>query len=77
MKGEIEQFSEKIPLENIKVPTLVAHGTLDGDVQFWQAKQAADLIPGAQLYAVEAAHHLINFHPKSKEMFDAQVAFAL
>ena len=38
MKHEIDQFSEEIPLENIKVPTLVAHGTLDGDVPFTQAQ---------------------------------------
>ena len=38
MKHEIEQYKENISLEKIKVPTLVAHGTLDGDVPYTQAQ---------------------------------------
>ena len=54
----------------------MAHGTFDGDVPYTQGQQAAEKIPGAKLYSVEGAHHIIKYHPKSKEMFDAQIAFA-
>ena len=71
MRIEIEQYIEDFNLEEIKVPTLIAHGTFDGDVDISQAKQASERIPGAKLFTQEGAHHLMGLHPKSKEMFDA------
>ena len=76
MVHEMEQFIEDFQLEKIQVPTLVAHGTNDGDVPYTQGQQAAEKIPGAKLFPLEGAHHLMRYHPKSKELFDAQVAFA-
>ena len=34
MKSELLDYQNKIPLETIKCPTLIAHGTKDGDISF-------------------------------------------
>jgi pimeloyl-ACP methyl ester carboxylesterase len=46
-------------LEAIKCPTLVIHGTADGDVSFSNAEFAASSIPNAKLYRLENVGHLV------------------
>jgi pimeloyl-ACP methyl ester carboxylesterase len=46
-------------LEGIKCPTLVVHGTVDGDVSFSNAKFAASAIPNAKLYDLKNIGHLV------------------
>ena len=46
-------------LEAIKCPTLVIHGTVDGDVSFSNAEFAASSIPNAKLYRLENIGHLV------------------
>jgi pimeloyl-ACP methyl ester carboxylesterase len=46
-------------LEAIKCPTLVVHGTVDGDVSFSNAEFAASSIPNAKLYKIENVGHLV------------------
>ena len=43
----------------IKCPTLVIHGTVDGDVSFSNAEFAASSIPNAKLYEVENVGHIV------------------
>ncbi|GAB2469007.1 alpha/beta hydrolase [Streptosporangium sandarakinum] len=46
------------PLERVKAPALLIHGTQDGDVPFAHAESAARRIPGAELYRMERDDHL-------------------
>jgi len=43
----------------IKCPTLVIHGTVDGDVSFSNAEFAASSIPNAKLYKLENIGHVV------------------
>ncbi|MHA2191768.1 MAG: alpha/beta fold hydrolase [Candidatus Thorarchaeota archaeon] len=54
----LEQVSST-NLEAIKCPTLVVHGTVDGDVSFSNAEFAASSIPNAKLYRLENIGHLV------------------
>ncbi|WP_203942359.1 alpha/beta fold hydrolase [Planotetraspora thailandica] len=47
-----------LPLEQITTPTLVIHGTQDGDVPFDHGESAAQRIPGAERYWMEHGDHL-------------------
>jgi len=46
-------------LEAIKCPTLVIHGTVDGDVSFSNAEFSASSIPNARLYKIENVGHIV------------------
>lgn len=46
-------------LEAIKCPTLVVHGTVDGDVSFSNAEFAASSIPNAKLHKIENVGHIV------------------
>ena len=45
-------------LEAINCPTLVIHGTVDGDVSYSNAEFAASSIPNARLYSIENIGHI-------------------
>jgi len=45
-------------LEAINCPTLVLHGTVDGDVSYSNAEFAASSIPNARLYSLENIGHI-------------------
>ena len=47
-----------MPLEQITAPTLLIHGTQDGDVPFDHGEFAAERIPGAQRHWMERDDHL-------------------
>ncbi|GGT04333.1 alpha/beta hydrolase [Planobispora rosea] len=46
------------PLERITAPTLLVHGTQDGDVPFGHSEFAAERIPGASRYWMQREDHL-------------------
>jgi pimeloyl-ACP methyl ester carboxylesterase len=46
------------PLDRIDTPTLIVHGTHDGDVPFADGMHAADRIPGAERYWMDRDDHL-------------------
>ena len=59
--NDIEQFGaiEQLPLGQVRCPTLVVHGTHDGDVRFSHAENSAREIAGAELHRVEKGWHLL------------------
>jgi pimeloyl-ACP methyl ester carboxylesterase len=67
---------EKLPFEDVQCPTLIAHGTADGDVPFSHAENAHASIPNSQLYKMENAWHLLWLSECADEMVQAQVEFA-
>ncbi|MEU4835834.1 alpha/beta hydrolase [Streptosporangium sp. NPDC023615] len=64
------------PLERISAPTLLIHGTQDGDVPFEQGRFAAERIPGAQRYWMERDDHLgFWLGPRAGQAQEAARAF--
>ncbi len=47
-----------LPLEQIKAPLLVVHGTKDNSVPYAQAQQLAARVPGAELLTLEGGDHV-------------------
>ena len=64
-----------LPLEAIQCPTLITHGTADGDVPFSHAEQAARRIPNATLNAMQDAWHILWICEGAAAMSETQVAF--
>ncbi len=48
------------PLQDLKVPTVILHGTRDIIVRFGAAKFHAERIPGARLIAIKKGTHFIG-----------------
>jgi len=60
--NDMTQFQDlDLPLESIRVPTLIVHGTKDQSVPFIHAEYAAARIEGARLHAIEDAGHMMPF----------------
>lgn len=55
-----------MPLEKITAPTLIVHGTADGDVPPADATYAASKIPGSELYWVENGVHVTTLSENSE-----------
>jgi pimeloyl-ACP methyl ester carboxylesterase len=62
-------------LEDVKCPTLVIHGTVDGDVSFSNAEFAASSIPNAKLYAIENIGHVVWLGEHVPEMNSELIRF--
>ncbi len=62
LDNDFAQFeSLELPLESIRVPTLIVHGTEDQAVPFEHAEYALARVPGARLHAIEGAGHMMPF----------------
>lgn len=66
---------DRLPLEDIRCPTLIAHGTADGDVPFASAETAARQIPNAEFHRMEGAWHVLDLSEGADDLAAAQVAF--
>ena len=67
---------EDIPLEEVKVPTLIVHGDKDKQVPYEHAFRARDRIPNAELYTVEGGSHLLGWGPQAAQVMQAKMDFA-
>lgn len=66
----------ELHLERISAPTLLIHGTQDGDVPFDHGKSAAERIPGAKRYWMEHDDHLgFGLSPRASQAQAAARAF--
>ncbi len=73
--NDFTQFQNlALPLEAIRVPTLVVHGTDDQAVPFEHAEHAVGRIAQAQLHAIEGAGHMMPFAHEA-EVNDAVTEF--
>ena len=59
----MENQQIQIPLENIKIPTLIVHGVKDKIVPFSHGQGTAARIPNNQFIAVDEGTHVLQFHP--------------
>lgn len=55
---EVLEGIDKLPLSNIKCPTLLLHGTADADVPFSNAEYGHENISDSVLYPLEGGSHL-------------------
>lgn len=77
-ENDLKQFAaiEQLPLNAVRCPTLVVHGTHDGDVPFSHAENSASEIPDAELYRIEKGWHLLAMGDSGEEVAGAEVDFA-
>ena len=61
MDNDLEQFRaiEPLPLDGVRCPTLVVHGTHDRAVPFSHGETSAREIAGAEIHRVEKGWHLL------------------
>ena len=59
-ENDIEQFRQcsHMPVERIRCPSLIVHGTHDADVKFYDGVYAYEHIPGAERFWIEEGSHL-------------------
>ncbi|MBN1431513.1 MAG: alpha/beta hydrolase [Methanomicrobiaceae archaeon] len=73
---DISRTIRHLPVEKIKCPTLVVHGTHDADVKFYDGVYAYEHIENAERIWVEEGSHLCFWiNPKSKEVQKQAVEF--
>lgn len=75
--NDLKQFAsiEHLPLEQVRCPTLVVHGTHDGDVPFAHAEHSADGIASAELFTVENGWHLLKLSDGDDAHLRAEIDF--
>lgn len=66
---------DRLPLEAVRCPTLVSHGTHDGDVPFVHGETSAREIDGAQLHRVEKGWHLLALGDSADDVRRTQIEF--
>ncbi len=64
---QVRTLSE-LPFEQIVVPTLIVHGSADKLIPISRSEALAARIPGANLYRVDGAGHLVELGPKAAEV---------
>ena len=77
LDNDLEQFRaiERLPLDKVRCPTLVVHGTHDRAVPFSQGENSAREIPGAELHRVEKGWHLLALGDGAEDRARSEVAF--
>jgi len=75
--NDLRQFREieRLPLSEVRCPTLVVHGTHDRDVPFSHAEHSANEIPGAELFRVEKGWHLLALSDNADAYIQAEIDF--
>mgnify|MGYP006293962513 CR=1 FL=1 len=68
LENDLSQLAaiRSLPLARIKAPTLIIHGTADGDVPFHHAEYAASMIPNAELLPVTEGFHILTLSDQSE-----------
>jgi pimeloyl-ACP methyl ester carboxylesterase len=65
-----------LPVDKIRCPALVIHGTHDSDVLFYHGVYAWENIPGAEkLWVREGSHLCVWISPQSPEVHERVIAF--
>jgi len=66
-QNDVLQFGElALPAGDVRVPTLVVHGTADANVPFEQSESLAQRVPGAQFHVVEGGDHMMPLTRKEE-----------
>ena len=77
MKNDLKQLARisDLPLDRIRTPTLIIHGTDDFDVPVKHAQTAARSIPGAELYLVPGGFHILALSDAANEVTQKRLMF--
>ena len=67
---------QPLPLESIRCPTLIVHGSADADVPYVVGVEAHERIAGSHLHTVENASHLLWIDEGVEEFQRKQTDFA-
>lgn len=67
IKNDTNFYLEKIPFDQVTVPTHIMHGDMDKDVDISNAEKAAAGIKGSVFIRQEGGDHNTNFHPDFHE----------
>ena len=60
-QNDIQQFEHlALPAEEIRVPTLIIHGTEDVNVPVSRSEHLVDRVPGARLHIVRRVDHMMS-----------------
>ena len=75
--NDLKQFASivQLPLDRVNCPTLVVHGTHDGDVPFAHAEHSASGIRHAELFTVENGWHLLRLSDGGDAYLRAEIDF--
>ncbi|MCY3923517.1 MAG: alpha/beta hydrolase [Chloroflexi bacterium] len=75
--NDLLQFAsiDRLPLDQVRCPTLVVHGTHDGDVPFAHAEQSLGGIPNAELFTVENGWHILRLSDGGNAYLRAEIDF--
>lgn len=76
-ENDLSEFAsiKHLPLDRVRCPTLVVHGTHDGDVPFAHAEHSAGGIAGAELFTVENGWHLLRLSDGADAYLQAEIDF--
>jgi pimeloyl-ACP methyl ester carboxylesterase len=77
MDNDMNQLAKvkNLPLNKIKTPTLIIHGTNDADVPLADAELAAQEIPNSQLYLVPEGFHIMALTNSIERVNEKRVTF--
>lgn len=77
LKNDLEQLERMgpLPLESLRAPTLVIHGTEDHDVPVEHAIHAARTIPASELYLVKNGFHIMALADAARDVAAKRLAF--
>lgn len=64
-RNDLEQRTnpdiDRWPVEQVRVPTLIVHGTKDENASYERSVELSKRIPGARLVSIEGGDHLVSF----------------
>ncbi len=63
--------------KNIKIPTLIVHGDLDGDVPYSQSQKLVSILSNAQLVTINGANHRYTEGNHAEQMLQVFYSFIL
>ncbi len=77
MKNDIAQLRriKDLPMNGIKAPTLIIHGTDDADVSVRDAQLAAERIPQSELYLVPGGFHVLALADSIDQITEKRISF--
>ena len=74
--NDLDQFERiTLPLDQIKCPALIIHGTHDSDVPFEHGEFAAQSISGAEFLPVESGTHVLWVAKQAEELRTRRIEF--
>ncbi len=77
--NDLDQFEriDRLPLDRIKCPALIIHGTHDSDVRFDHGEFAARSISGAEFVPVEGGTHVLWVAKQAGELHARRIEFLM